>query len=463
MLSLAIPLLAGAFILQGQLLHYSDKPAVVYFENDDDLTVADTIHFDPNGHFYLKTEKCTHPQEAVVVCDSLQFSIDAAPGYRLTIGADATNGTTLFQSYTVTGIGATSNRYRHLKDSLESLPLYTIAPFESNEDTLRQKVTADMQLRDSLIHAVFDKGGEQDNYNTYFRNSAVLDNQFNRLYHLLSFIEDNHLTPQKRKELLTGQSFEHIDDPVNLSSPMFRNWICASAYLRYVMKLDAERDTSLKQNTAYLLNKIIATYSGPVRAYVLHAVLSMSTATIKSLDRLKRLAKTSGPYLDYMDTAAADDITLQMKEKEKILSQIREGITAPEFTLRDSTGRQYSLLDFRGKVVYIDFWASWCGPCRRETLFMKRLHEQYPDTSRIVFIGIDVRDAEKSWRQALFTDAPAGIQLFDEQETVANTFDAIALPKFMIIDKRGVLVNANAPRPDDPASLTPLLDKCIAQ
>ena len=94
---------------------------------------------------------------------------------------------------------------------------------------------------------------------------------------------------------------------------------------------------------------------------------------------------------------------------------------------------------------------------------MNRLAKEYPDTGRIVFIGIDVDDAEIPWRQALRKDAPHGIQLFDEQQTVGKSFDAIALPKYMIIDKHGAIVNVDAPRPDDPASLTPLLDKFMAQ
>jgi thiol-disulfide isomerase/thioredoxin len=73
----------------------------------------------------------------------------------------------------------------------------------------------------------------------------------------------------------------------------------------------------------------------------------------------------------------------------------RAGMSAPAFTLRDEKDIIHNLSDYTGKVVYIDFWGSWCHPCRAETPSMKKIFQQYLNDNRLQIISIAVFDTKK--------------------------------------------------------------------
>jgi len=112
---------------------------------------------------------------------------------------------------------------------------------------------------------------------------------------------------------------------------------------------------------------------------------------------------------------------------------------APDFTLRGIDGKEYSLSDFKGKVVLLDFWAVWCPPCRASVPFFERLYEKYKD-SGLVVIGISLdrrKDVLKRYVQQM------GVQyviLWDRDGMVADLYNAYSLPTTLIIDPDGNVV-----------------------
>lgn len=132
---------------------------------------------------------------------------------------------------------------------------------------------------------------------------------------------------------------------------------------------------------------------------------------------------------------------------------------APGFTLKSNTGETYSLEDFKGKVVYIDLWATWCGPCRNEIPKLAQLYDKYKDDERIVIVSICVHDDNKKWTKVVEEDNPGWLQLFDAEGEVAKGYRVVSIPQFILIDKDGNIVDANAPRPSKPTLLEPLLLK----
>jgi peroxiredoxin len=125
---------------------------------------------------------------------------------------------------------------------------------------------------------------------------------------------------------------------------------------------------------------------------------------------------------------------------------------APGFTLRDTTGKKVSLSDYKGKAVVIDFWATWCAPCKVEIPWLVKLREQYASQGLEV-LGISEDDLDQDDQKALLkekkeiTDAAAklGINypvLFDEKE-VAKPYGGIdALPTTFYVDREGKVVAA---------------------
>lgn len=112
---------------------------------------------------------------------------------------------------------------------------------------------------------------------------------------------------------------------------------------------------------------------------------------------------------------------------------------APDFTLPDSTGKPISLSSLKDKYVLIDFWASWCGPCRAESPNLVAAFNQYRDRDfTILSISID-RKADE-WRQAASKDGYEWFNVIDADGKIASNFNVMAIPANWLLNKDGVII-----------------------
>jgi len=152
-----------------------------------------------------------------------------------------------------------------------------------------------------------------------------------------------------------------------------------------------------------------------------------------------------------------------VNSKIAIRKQFPKGSESPKFEdYENISGGETSLDDLKGKYVYIDIWATWCGPCKAEIPSLKKLEEQY-DNSNIQFVSISVDDgrgykgdseaAYKGWKQMINEKDLGGIQLLAKNAWSSEFIRAYkinAIPRFLLIDPDGNIVNADAPRPSNP-------------
>ena len=127
------------------------------------------------------------------------------------------------------------------------------------------------------------------------------------------------------------------------------------------------------------------------------------------------------------------------------------GHDAIDFKFEDVNGKQIALSDFKGKVVYVDVWATWCGPCNREIPHMIKLEESYHNNPNIVFmsVSVDSRKDYDKWKNMLKEKGMGGIQLFagERSDEIMNPYKIKGIPRFMLFGKDGKVINADAPRP----------------
>ena len=114
-----------------------------------------------------------------------------------------------------------------------------------------------------------------------------------------------------------------------------------------------------------------------------------------------------------------------------------EGTPAPEFTLNTLEGRPVSLSEFRGKPVVLEFWATWCGPCRRQFPKMARLHEEYEGKVHFLMVNT-MEDAATVRAFAQQVEVP-GIILMDPADKVGERYGTRILPSLFFIDGDGVV------------------------
>ena len=122
--------------------------------------------------------------------------------------------------------------------------------------------------------------------------------------------------------------------------------------------------------------------------------------------------------------------------------------------LTDLKGKKVKMDDFKGKVVYVDFWASWCGPCRGQMPFSKKLHAGLTEKQKkqIVFLYISIDANEEAWRKAIVDLEIEGVNVISPgnwNSDVCKYYQINSIPRYMIMNKKGEIVEFNAKRPSD--------------
>ena len=161
---------------------------------------------------------------------------------------------------------------------------------------------------------------------------------------------------------------------------------------------------------------------------------------------------------------AQEGMMLTQYYNQKAAAKKVEGTLAPSFDYENHKGGKTKLEDLRGKYVYIDVWATWCGPCRAEIPHLKKVEEKYHGKNiEFVSISVDVDKDHEKWQKFVTDKALGGIQLFADKNWNSDFIKAFginSIPRFLLIDPTGKVVKADAPRPSSP-SLVELLDTLV--
>ena len=142
------------------------------------------------------------------------------------------------------------------------------------------------------------------------------------------------------------------------------------------------------------------------------------------------------------------------------LQRVAVGVQAPDFELPTPDGRRVALASYRGKYVLLDFWASWCGPCRRESPEVVQLYQQFKNRSfDILGVSIDVASARSQWLKAIADDHLTWTQASDlrPDNAAAMLYSVAAVPQNFLIDPQGKIVATNLHGDELKATLARLL------
>jgi peroxiredoxin len=125
--------------------------------------------------------------------------------------------------------------------------------------------------------------------------------------------------------------------------------------------------------------------------------------------------------------------------EEETFNVLKVGTEAPDFSLTDTNGKQWTLSKLRGKAVLVNFWATWCPPCRQEMPSIGHLHELMAKNKDFQIVTILFRDRPEA-AKAYFKSHDFGMPiLLDPGTTVARTYGLTGVPETYIVDKKGIL------------------------
>ena len=151
------------------------------------------------------------------------------------------------------------------------------------------------------------------------------------------------------------------------------------------------------------------------------------------------------------------------KAKYELISKLNNTVS-PTFDYENHKGGKTKLEDLKGKYVYIDVWATWCGPCRAEIPSLKAIEEKYHGKNiEFVSISVDVAKDYNKWKTFVTDKSLGGIQLFADKDWNSDfmkSYGINSIPRFILIDPNGKIVKSDAARPSDP-ELQKVLDSLL--
>ncbi len=166
-----------------------------------------------------------------------------------------------------------------------------------------------------------------------------------------------------------------------------------------------------------------------------------------------RVENMRNQYNDFLANCPHKDMKKAVSAKFSDAEAVGGGQAAPDFALTNGEGSRVSLNQFRGKVVYLDFWATWCGPCLKEMKASNILRSRFNDGD-VIFLYISLDESKDGWKKFLnekgwnpqihLVSNGAGLQ-----SEIAKTYNVKGLPKYILIDKDGKIANSNAKRPSE--------------
>ncbi|MCH6235139.1 TlpA family protein disulfide reductase [Cognataquiflexum rubidum] len=154
-----------------------------------------------------------------------------------------------------------------------------------------------------------------------------------------------------------------------------------------------------------------------------------------------------------------------VKRLEKVKAKwepISPGKTVPDFTFTDIKGDSVKLSDLKGKLVYIDIWATWCGPCIAEHPNWDKVKEEYKDKP-VVFLTVSIDDTREPWEKMVKNKKMDGLQWFAAnawQSELTQFFMVNSIPRFILLDKEGKIIDPSTERPS--GNIREILDKHLA-
>ena len=249
----------------------------------------------------------------------------------------------------------------------------------------------------------------------------------------------------KEKDFKVSEKFPNLNDYIKLDN---RNYFLSMDYTMFLKDMLAQqfihvRDTSKREDFVVLFID-----------YVDSMIPNQHNKEVLLMNNYFTLSKqTKKPHKFHsrLLTSIENEEYKAILQKEYISSyKLKAKDKSPDFEFVNGKDEIVRLSDFKGKIVYIDIWATWCQPCIHELPELNKLISNYKD-DEIVFISVSKGDKRKNWERFVKAKEPLGIQLFSDSESdpFFSDYFVNSIPRFILIDKSGLIVDPNAKRPSN--------------
>ena len=315
---------------------------------------------------------------------------------------------------------------------------YAVAP--KMDELMRTKTPADfdktirIQKEKSLQALDFYHQNHPRKLSDSFRDFLATDIIYRWAYNKLLY---GHV--YKNKYGIDEKYFEFLDElPIqnkNISNFWYREFL--KAYMNFKC-LEEDKNTQEYAGQYELATKIL---SDRTLAFFRSEIIAKAFSK-------KKIEEIIPKYVEFLRSSSIPDFDHKVVTAYDKAIKYAVGTVAPNFSLTDNNSHQISLDQFKGKVVYLNFWASWCRPCLNKMSNTNTIYDELSNKD-VVFLNISLDKDEASWKKAIEQWGFKGIHLLANSNPAANVvklYDVTALPKYFIINKLGSF----AQKPDKP-------------
>ncbi len=224
-----------------------------------------------------------------------------------------------------------------------------------------------------------------------------------------------------------------------------------------IIKKKLQADTTIKRGSVAYTNKNADEIANLEVPTVIKELFGYRFILVYSIvpDSIQRVIKAR-----YKELTIRQNYIDEFEMIVATIDRLKPGTIAPSFNCPDINGDMVSSESLKGKVIYIDFWTTWCGPCLGEIPHLKKMEEKLHNED-IAFVSISIDEDKEVWEKMVREKELGGYQLFANEgwETdIVKSYAFKGIPYFVIIDKEGRIVNANASRPSSPKTSAKLLE-----
>ncbi len=282
---------------------------------------------------------------------------------------------------------------------------------------------------------------------TNFSKSEKTNINYEHISHVMSY-ENAHRYFSKNKEFKVSESFPDLTKDLKYDNEEHFN--SSAAYKRLVMTHFYKTVGDEAKEKEIPFQEVAITYIKNSKIELMNnAFLSAISYEVSGGN-----PKAEELYNNIMTLSTDDDFKKKLTKQFENIQKLAKGKVSPVFVnYENNAGGKTSLSDLKGKYVYIDVWATWCGPCKAEIPFLQKVEKKYHGKNiEFVSLSIDEIKDHGKWKQMIKDKKLGGIQLFadnDWKSKFVTDYGIKGIPRFILIDPSGNIVSSQAPRPSN--------------